>query len=870
MSRETVIKSLHPSVARLYPGLAGSVKEALICVGVAERTCGSRAALLVASEIYKMPVQYSGECSLDDLLWFVEGKVGRLIYDRGRESRGKGCVGNGRRARPHNPGKRMGKGAMVVDKFKATVGEYEVKLKEAKGLPNVGGRTKVSLADEEEFYEKEGSSRFKNYSVGCWWENFKKDTEVFPKKENKGVVKQNIRFDDLWCDVRMNYPKIAYLVGTDRHVLDGMYNDEAVGWLMWMCGAFNHMGERAIAFCKHYGLCRTMLKEINTYAKSLGLQRYGWGLCVCELITLEGRGVHVDPPSKDIVTRIDTKSFLKDKAAVCDRARLTRCIKEVLKRELATKPTWKSPDDYWTRRWLYTKSGSHSKYPEERIFGERLGLPTQPTRREFAEVCSENVIAKGEPRVDCGHSYKEEHGKTRHIYSCDTVSYFTFDYLLRPIESVWRNKRVLLDPGRELQSTRYDRLRRISGCRYMLDFDDFNSQHTQWAMKEVCELAFEGAPPEVKDWAVRSWSNTYVHWLEGDNMREELMVGTLPSGHRATTFINTVLNAAYCFYASDDMMRGLESYHCGDDVIVFGPENKISQFITNVTASPFRVNPSKQSVGFEVGEFLRVAFTRESASGYGARGISSMVSGNWVTEHRLDKKSYVETMLRGLWTVAARFDSVGLGILGKTSLRRRVPELAGWHSKLCMHEVSWAGSPVARVAHGKPVIVIRPSGGVAKFKTKELKQYSASRDFLENHIDFTLLESTDYTPGQLMRILRQASEKPRELTSETDLQFTIERTSRWNPAELSTILALRSRGERNSMEAVNILQRMLTKVDWTSLVGVVRNVSPGYIRSEISPWPVVSMYTLPHSDLMSVRRRLSCTTKCLVNYPVRV
>jgi hypothetical protein len=35
-----------------------------------------------------------------------------------------------------------------------------------------------------------------------------------------------------------------------------------------------------------------------------------------------------------------------------------RSISEVIDAEMATKPVWPTREDYWSRRWLYTKSGT--------------------------------------------------------------------------------------------------------------------------------------------------------------------------------------------------------------------------------------------------------------------------------------------------------------------------------------------------------------------------------------------------------------------------------------------------------------------------------------------------------------------------------
>jgi hypothetical protein len=829
------------------------VKEAYVCEKIGYEAGGARAALIVVNECYVIPIQVSVDVALEDIIWYMTEKykdefssnyIGEKIKKENKKHKRKNEI----KSVYYTSGNYSEKFRKLTMRYAERLGNYD--------------RLGVGKSRED--------NAFVANSAGCWWSGAGKDTEVFPLKMDNKVFKVNFRFDDVWCDVRANYPEVAYIVAKDPVVLRGFYNDEAVAWLMWLCGAFNSMGPAALAICRLFGHNHVGLKRMNTLLKSIGAQRFEWGSMMCELTTLMGRLPGGLDPYADIVTRVDEAEFQREKAANCDKELLAQCISEVIDAEMATKPVWPTREDYWSRRWLYTKSGSHSRYAEKSWFGSRLDLPDRPTRRELAEVATENLVALGEPRVDAGYSEKQEHGKVRAIYSCDTRSYYTFDMLLRPVEASWRNHRVLLDPGRRLQSELYPSLAAHSGIRYMLDFDDFNSQHTLWAMAEVIRQSCKDAPEDVRDWAIRSWDNMWVHWSDGKEMREEHMVGTLPSGHRATTFVNTILNAAYCKYASRTRGRKIDSYHCGDDVIVFGAEDAVSEFVGDVTASPFRVNASKQSVGYSVGEFLRVAFTKEKACGYAARGVSSMVSGNWVTDNRLDKKSYVETLLRGMWTINSRFATRGLGVVAETSLKRRVPELAMLARRLVLHEISFEGSPVA-ITDGKSVVVVRATGGQAKVIYKGCGGTKATDDFMRNHIDYAMLAATDYTPGMLRRLMLRASEKPRDVGKETQMSYYIERSNEWYQTPLAHVVNITSRGSVGSVEAMNILQAMLTKVEWYKLVGQVRNViSSGFPSLGISPWPVVTSYSIPFSDCMTLRKRLTATTGLVTPFEVKV
>jgi hypothetical protein len=707
-------------------------------------------------------------------------------------------------------------------------------------------------------------------SVGTWWEG-RSERDVFPTKKSGFDHKINLWFKDVWHDAQTYFAEVTNVIACDERFLGGMSNDEATGWLIWLISARATLGSRAYGILGVLRHVPQMIKDINTRIKSLGLQSEEWGPAACELGTLMGRGVSRVEPWEDIKFRVDHRAFKAQKGVYLDADKLRECVREVVREELAASPEWHATDEYWSRRWMYTKAGAHSRYPEELWFGERLNLPDRPTRREASEEMKTNLVALGEPRVDAGFSEKLEHGKTRAIYSCDTRSYFTFDYLLKPVEAVWRNSKVLLDPGREPQCAMYRRLGKRGGYKYMLDFDDFNSQHTLEALKICIEEACAGAPQHVLDWAVSSWDAMFVHWSDAEGMHESRMVGTLPSGHRATSFVNTILNAAYCRYACGSLIDEVDSYHCGDDVIMLGRDDRLSKIVVAITKSSFRVNASKQSVGRACGEFLRVSFTRAGARGYLARAVSSLVSGNWVSETRLDKRAYVETMARGFWTICSRGRVVNVGALGKTSLERWVPELQGRAYDILTHRLSLDGTPCRARYQSFGVSVLRVDGGRARpIRSGKCSGY-ATRAFMENHVDFKLLKAAGVSPKQLYGVMLDASRKPRKVGEVSELEQYFDRSLAMVDCSLQALINKEGRTGKGKEEAFQLLRGLYKDVDWRRLVAIVRGTDDSSLTIDgKSAWPVFTEYELPFSDCMRLRNKLSWATQIGTDYPVRV
>jgi hypothetical protein len=709
---------------------------------------------------------------------------------------------------------------------------------------------------------------YEQMSSWTWWRGAP-DRDVFPTKAGDKLQKVNLWFCDVWKDAVLNMPDVCGVLGTRKELLCGCTNVEATAWLLWCCIGYETLGTRVFDVM---GACvreRDRSKELNLKCKGFGLQRHKWGSLLCELDVMPGRSTEPLVASDDIKGRIDRGVFMSEKAAVFDKGRLRNAIKKIVSEEMLVTPKWGKVEDYWTRRWEFTKAGAHSVYVHKHLGDEIEQLPPQPTRREFAEACKINVVAHGEPRVDAGFSEKMETGKRRALYSCDTRSYYTFDYLLKPIEAVWRNKKVLLDPGRVGLEERFANLCEPGKVKCMLDFDDFNSQHTLEAMKMVCEVLFENAPAHVRDWAIRSWDNMYVHWLDGARVMESKIVGTLFSGHRATTFINTILNAAYIRATVLRDYEQIEALHAGDDVYLEGPAFVMDSVMRKIRASPCRMNPSKQVVGVHMGEFLRHAFTRKCARAYVARSISSFVNGNWVTENRLSKRSYVETFLRGVWTLNCRGGTNKAGRLVRSSFCRWVPEMAHIACSLLDHKISFDGTPIRDKDMMVTCAVLRVSGGLVKTYQSVLNASVATDEYIHRHVDHKVLKEAGVTVEQLRRAMLKASTKPRGAGHYSKITFETQTTGSKAVVGYEELVR-HYRKRRDGTHAAQLaMYHLFPKIDWKRIASIVRGVAADMASlNGMCEWPLGCGYTMPFSSLMAARRITTRSTVVIPRYQV--
>lgn len=384
-------------------------------------------------------------------------------------------------------------------------------------------------------------------------------------------------------------------------------------------------------------------KALNVLLKGTGQQVSALGRALCELNVLCGRGV----------ARVDLKADAARRTASClslplvrvPEDALTGAIDAILNEELGgCEVTLPSAEQFWTQRFEWCVGGSHNIRandhwaPADQL--PALAPGCRWNRRAVSEATATNPLTGWDGKVRVSVAEKLEQGKGRAIYSCDTLSYYAFTWLLRPVEKVWRSRRVILDPGRDGAVGMVSRIRGLTArptrpVFVMLDYSDFNSQHTLGAQRLVIERLLsrvKHSEPELAQALVASFDNMEIMYGPGVLGR---VAGSLMSGHRATTFLNSVLNAAYVRvalgHATYDTYSAL---HVGDDVLlVSGSERAGWAAIRALQKLGCGLQAEKQSVGAASFEFLRCAGNPWSASGgYLARSVAGVVSGNWVTD----------------------------------------------------------------------------------------------------------------------------------------------------------------------------------------------------------------------------------------------
>ncbi|UHK03341.1 MAG: RNA-dependent RNA polymerase [Hangzhou totivirus 5] len=458
-------------------------------------------------------------------------------------------------------------------------------------------------------------------------------THFPPKNNTAGSVKLNV--------VPHSVVRSALVVfGSEvlyhllRSTSGELTDDRLAGLLMYASVLSNRFGQQGFVIAWHLVMFPDDAKDLSTAAKALGLNSTPWGALFCEAQTLAGRAYGDIDLKANALSRCSPDEVSKMVIPASAEA-LRPHVRAIIRSELPPGTTLPSLDDFWSRRWLWCVNGSHTSQSSRALgLDPKFMASTHQRvyRRTVAESIKTEPISTWDGKVYVSPSPKLEHGKTRAIYACDTRSYFAFSWVLKTVQDNWRNRRVLLDPGVGGHIglvRRITKYQRSAGVNLMLDYDDFNSHHSNEVMSMVFDelLAWVGAPAWYRDLICSSFNKTYM-MVDGEFKR---VVGTLMSGHRATTFINSVLNAAYIRSAvGAGYFDKLGSLHAGDDVYVRCPTVHDCQFVLEATARiGCRMNPTKQSIGFNGAEFLRMGIRGDAAYGYVARSISSFVSGNW-------------------------------------------------------------------------------------------------------------------------------------------------------------------------------------------------------------------------------------------------
>lgn len=290
-------------------------------------------------------------------------------------------------------------------------------------------------------------------------------------------------------------------------------------------------------------------------------------------------------------------------------------------------------DEYWSQRAIAMPAGAiHDTDPY--INGIIKTLPYQIKNKKglasALPTLDHNYWMSKEKKIDSYTSTKYEWGKARALYGCDFTSHVHADYGLLACEETFP---YFIPTGRDANSEYIAEVMKPYSNKipFCYDYEDFNSQHSFEAMKAVIDawlvvfgdyLSTEQKKSIV--WTRDSVQTQYVN----NSLRDERYRsnGTLFSGWRLTSFMNTALN--YCYLAQSGINNCTTLHmHNGDDV--FSTVDNLAQAVRLYGAAKargVRANMTKMSIG-TIAEFLRTDMRakNKTSSQYLTRGVATFV-----------------------------------------------------------------------------------------------------------------------------------------------------------------------------------------------------------------------------------------------------
>nr|WHT71839.1 RNA-dependent RNA polymerase [Eimeria necatrix RNA virus 1] len=442
-----------------------------------------------------------------------------------------------------------------------------------------------------------------------------------------------------------------------RYHNKGITEDQACNVFIYAFACRHLLGFEAALYLATWAVVApSSAKALSDLLKAMGQNMCYMGRIMCELSVLQGRGVNPTDLYADAIRRVD--GHLECPLVDIPADELRRCVRAVLERELRGRVVLPDCDEFFKRRYAWCVAGAHNLRTNEHWLPQRrlprLSGVENWNRRAALNCVDVNPLVTWDGRVEVSVAEKIEHGKGRAIYSCDTLSYCAFSWLLESVERAWASRSVILNPGKDGSLGMLNRIRGANKhaarrCYLMLDYSDFNSQHSNEAMRIVIEETLAVCSYR-EDWLAKKLIDSVenMHIYVGGKYLGRV-AGSLMSGHRATTYWNSVLNAAYVRYAIGEAdYNTVTPFHVGDDVLILTEEPVSAwKMIRRIESVGCTLQPSKQSVGMGGYEFLRVAGDPYvCVGGYVSRAIAGLVSGNWVTSVKMAPREALQSLIQ--------------------------------------------------------------------------------------------------------------------------------------------------------------------------------------------------------------------------------
>jgi hypothetical protein len=318
----------------------------------------------------------------------------------------------------------------------------------------------------------------------------------------------------------------------------------------------------------------------------------------------------------------------------------------------AEKPRQFSWDNFWQARWQWSAAGSvHSQYADDLKYlsqdralkNKFITLVSMPTRNI-------DWFLSRKPQIHAWASTKYEWGKMRAIYGTDLTSYILAHFAFFNVEDTLPSHFPVGKKARPSYVSSRMRATLHGAVPFCMDFEDFNSMHSTGSMAAVMKAYVAANHSHLSDeqvlaanWSIRSLEDVEVNDYSGTGTSYKAR-GTLLSGWRLTTFINSVLNYIYTQKIVGTETTLLRSVHNGDDVLL-GVDNFSRVQNASRLSKKFNIRLQKTKSCFGgIAEFLRVDHARGDHGQYLTRNISTLIHSRIESKLALAVQDVLEAM----------------------------------------------------------------------------------------------------------------------------------------------------------------------------------------------------------------------------------
>lgn len=291
---------------------------------------------------------------------------------------------------------------------------------------------------------------------------------------------------------------------------------------------------------------------------------------------------------------------------------------------------------YWAQRYALTPNGAiHSQYQKDDNYIKEVKHRYRTKKTVLSTMNSLKFVdlINRTPEITAKTSTKYEWGKVRALYGCDITTHLLADFGMAQCESTLPSWMPVGERASEANIVKLMDTMKI-GVPVCYDYDDFNSQHSVSSMQAVINAwlsvyARHLTPEQVTavDWTSRSLDKMIVKDDLGTGTHYTAK-GTLFSGWRLTSFVNTVLNWVYLEKAGLSQ-NVIKSIHNGDDVYaVTSTLGDAMQLVSNAANMGIRAQVTKMNIG-TIAEFLRMDLRTTNITGkqYLSRACATLVHG---------------------------------------------------------------------------------------------------------------------------------------------------------------------------------------------------------------------------------------------------